>query len=117
MQDLRLGFGLQVAQLLAQARDGCPELAQMKLDRVQLLLEARLKDADLAGAVEKRIEERGIDARRFGALAPSAELGPPQARPELPRRRAQAPRPLRLRLRRAPLSSVGQPRAAVAGVL
>ena len=40
MQNLRLGLGLEVAQLLAQPRNGLPELAEMKLDRVYLLVQA-----------------------------------------------------------------------------
>ncbi len=40
MQDLRLGLGFELAQLLAQARDRAAELAQVELDRVQLLASA-----------------------------------------------------------------------------
>ena len=43
VQDLRLGLHLELAQLLLQARDGARELAQIELDRAQLLLEARAR--------------------------------------------------------------------------
>ena len=68
VQDLRLGLGLELAQLLAQARNRAAELAQVKLDRVQLLAQPRLEDVDLAGAVQQHVEQAGIDARRLGAL-------------------------------------------------
>ena len=57
MQNLRLGLGLELAQLLAQPRNRAAELAQVELDRVQLLAQPRLEDVDLAGAVQQRIEQ------------------------------------------------------------
>ena len=44
----------------------------MELDRVQLLGQPRLEDVDLAGAVQQRIEQPRIDARRFRALGARA---------------------------------------------
>ena len=68
VQNLRLGLGLELAQLLAQPRNRAAELAQVELDRVQLLAQSRLEDVDLAGAVQKRIEQSRVDARSFGTF-------------------------------------------------
>src|SRR5690606_33502230 len=68
MKDLRLGLGLELAELLAQTRDGLTELAQVEVDRVQLLIQPRLEDVDLARAIQQRIEQRRVDSGRLRAL-------------------------------------------------
>ena len=68
VQDLRFGFELELAQLLAQARDRAAEFGEVELDRAHLLLEARAEDADFAGVVEQLVEQVGVDARELLAL-------------------------------------------------
>jgi hypothetical protein len=84
VQDLRLGLDLELAQLLFQARHRARQLAQVEIDRSQLLFESRARNADLAGGIEHLIEELGIHARHLGAI---------------PRRHGLAPRRHRLRCR------------------
>ncbi len=86
MQDLRLGLGFELAQLLAQPRHRAAELAEMKLDRVQLLGQPRLEDVDLAGAVQaahratRRRRARSRRAPRCAARA-ARRAGPERAQP------------------------------------
>jgi hypothetical protein len=56
MQNLSLGLCLQASELLAQPGHGLTELAEVKLDRMNLLVEPRLKNADLAGFVQQLVE-------------------------------------------------------------
>ena len=48
VEDHRLGFELELAQLLAEPSDCALELRQVELDRGHLLLNARSEDAHLA---------------------------------------------------------------------
>ena len=73
-QDLRFGLHLELAQLFAQARHGAVELGEVELHRGHLLLDARAEDADFAGIVQQVVEQLGIDARHFLALAPRPVL-------------------------------------------
>ncbi len=68
MQYLRFGLDFQAAQLLLQARHGSRQLGQIEIDRIDLLIEAGAKDADLAGIVEHGVEQVGIHARHFHPL-------------------------------------------------
>src|SRR5690606_23127771 len=68
VEDLRLGLGLELAQLLPQPRHRLTELAEMEIDRMELLVQPRLEDVDLAGAVQQRVEERRVDAGRLRPL-------------------------------------------------
>ena len=68
VQYLRFGLHLQAAQLLLQARDGSRQLGQIEINRIDLLIQAGAKDADLAGIVEHRVEQFGIHARHFHPL-------------------------------------------------
>ncbi len=68
MEDLRLGLGLELAELIAQPRHRRAELAEMELDRLQLLREPRLENVDLARAVQKHVEQCRVDARSLGTF-------------------------------------------------
>ena len=82
MQDLRLGFELELAQLLLQARHRARQLADVEIDGADLLLEARARDARFAGIVEQLVEQFGVDARELGAIATARRApGPAVRRP------------------------------------
>jgi hypothetical protein len=68
MQDLLLGLDLEIAQLFLQARDRARQLAEVVVDRGDLLLEARAADADFAGVVQQLVEQVGVDARHLLAI-------------------------------------------------
>ncbi len=68
VQDLRLGFDFQLGQLLLQARHRARQLGEVELGGGQLLLDARTRDAHLAGLVQQLVQQFGIDARHLGAL-------------------------------------------------
>ena len=89
VQDLRLGLDLEVAQLLLQARHRARQLAEVEVERAELLLEAGARDAGFARDVEQLVEQLGVDARHFHALAGRR---PARAR-AAPARAARAPRP------------------------
>ena len=65
MQDLRFGLELELAQLLLEARHRARQLADVEIDRADLLLEAGARDAGFAGIVEQLVEQLGVDAREF----------------------------------------------------
>ena len=65
MQDLRFGFELELAQLLLEARHRARQLTDVEIDGTDLLLQARARDAGLAGIVEQLVEQLGVDAREF----------------------------------------------------
>ena len=69
VEDLLLGLDLEVAQLFLQARDGARQLAEVVVERADLLFEPRATDADFAGVVEQLVEQLGVDARHLGAIA------------------------------------------------
>src|SRR5579859_7445996 len=68
MQHLCLGLYFQPAQLLLQARHRTRQLRQIEIDRVDLLIEAGAKDADLAGIVEHGVEQIRVNARHLHPL-------------------------------------------------
>ena len=68
MHDLRFGFYLQLAQLLAQAGDRLVELLDVELEGIHLLAQARMVNADFARCVEQVLQQLGIDARELLAL-------------------------------------------------
>src|SRR4029077_12255543 len=68
VQDLRLGLDLELAQLLLERSHRARKLAQVEVERSELLLEARPCDAGLTRDVQQLIEELRIDARHFLAL-------------------------------------------------
>ena len=72
--DLRLGFDIKAAQLLAQARGGLVELAKIGSERAQLLFQSRAVDGDLTGIVHQPIEQVGADADLFLRRANAGEL-------------------------------------------
>ena len=67
-QDLRLGFHLELAQLLAQTRHRAIEFGEVELHLRHLLLDARAENADFAGIVQQVVEEFRVHARQFLAL-------------------------------------------------
>ena len=71
MQDLRFGLDLELAQLFLQARDGARQLAEVELDRADLLLDARAADARL----RPRCSAAGRAARRRRAPSPARSAG------------------------------------------
>src|SRR5262249_52803605 len=86
VQDLRLGLDLEMAQLLFETRHRARELAEIEIERAELLLQAGARDARLARDVEKLIEKIGVDARHLDALARLHRLAP--GRDRLRRREA-----------------------------
>ena len=68
MEDLRFGLDLEIAQLILQAGDRARQLAKVEIDRAELLLEPRARDADLAGGIEHLIEQLRIDAGHLGPI-------------------------------------------------
>jgi hypothetical protein len=68
VQNLRLGLDLQAAQLLLQTDDGTRQLAEVEVDRAQLLLQARAGNAGLTGDVEQLIEQVRVHAGHLGTL-------------------------------------------------
>src|SRR5215469_17190488 len=69
VQDLRLGLDLEAAQLFLEARHRARQLAEVEIERPELLLETRPRNARLARDVQQLIEELRIDAGHFLALA------------------------------------------------
>ena len=65
MQDLRFGLQFKTAQLLLEPRDGARQFAQVVTDQLELLLDARARNADLTDVVEQLIEQIGIDPRQL----------------------------------------------------
>ena len=65
MQDLRVGLQFKTAQLLLEPRDGARQFAQVVTDQLELLLDARARNADLTDVVEQLIEQIGIDPRQL----------------------------------------------------
>ena len=68
VQDLRFSLDFQAAQLLLQTGHGARQLAEVEVERAELLLQARARDAGLAGDVEQLVEQLGVDSRHFLAL-------------------------------------------------
>src|SRR5690606_39800421 len=63
--DLRFGFAVQAAELVAQARVGLLHFAHRRAERTELLLESGAIDRDLAGVVDEAVEQVGADAHLF----------------------------------------------------
>ena len=107
--DLRLGLQLDVAQLAAQAVQVVGQVGQRGLQLAHLGVDARARDAHLAGLVDQAVEQRGTHAHRgAAAVPPPARSACHGARPR-PRRSATSRccrRPPRRRPRRPP---AGQP--------
>src|SRR5207237_7178499 len=61
VQDLRLGLDLETPQLLLEARHRARQLAQVEIERAELLLEAGERNPRFGRAVEERIEELGLN--------------------------------------------------------
>ncbi len=76
MQDLRFRLELELAQLFLETRDRARQLAHVEVDRADLLLEARTRDARFAGIVEQLVEELRIDARELRAIGGRRGLPP-----------------------------------------
>ena len=70
----RLGFDLEVAQLLLQARDGARQLTEVEVDRAQLLLQARAGNAGFTGDIQELVEKVSVDASHFLPLGGSNGL-------------------------------------------
>ncbi len=68
VHDLRFGLDLELAQLVAQPGNRRLQFHDMEVEGADLLVEARMVDADLAGRVEQVLEQVGVDAREFLAL-------------------------------------------------
>ena len=69
--DLRLGLQLDVAQLAAQPLQVVGQVAQRALDLADVGLDARTRDAHLAGLVDQAVEQRRAHPHR-GRLAAAA---------------------------------------------
>ena len=68
VQDLGLGLDLELAQLVPQADDGLVEFVQVELDLRELLGQAGIGDADLAGAVQQLLQQAGIHPGKVPGL-------------------------------------------------
>src|SRR5258708_9355459 len=74
VQDLRLGFDFEVAQLLFQARDRARQLTEIEVDRAELLLQARAGNAGFAGDVQNLVEKVCADESHFLPLRASPTI-------------------------------------------
>ena len=63
--DLRFGFAVEAAQLVAQTGVGLLHFGHRRAERTELLLQARAVDRDLAGVVDQAVEQVGADAHLF----------------------------------------------------
>ena len=63
--DLRFGFDLEAAQLVAHADVGRRQFRDRAAERAELLLEAGAVDRDFAGVVDQAVEQVGADAHLF----------------------------------------------------
>ena len=68
VQDLGLGFDLELAQLVLQALHHAAEFCQVEIHGRKLLLESRAENADFACRVQHVVEEFGVDPRDFSAI-------------------------------------------------
>jgi hypothetical protein len=74
VHDLRLGFVLEFAQLFAQAGNSLFHFLEVKLDRIDLLAETGVVDADFTRRIKQIFKELRIDTGEFLALIGSARL-------------------------------------------
>ena len=63
--DLRFGFDVEAAQLVAQTRVGLLHFGHRAAERAELLFQARAVDRDFAGVVDQAVEQVGADAHLF----------------------------------------------------
>ena len=68
VQDLGLCLDLEFTQLVAKADDSLVELVKVELDLRELLGQAGISNADLAGAVEELLQQARVHTRKVPGL-------------------------------------------------